>query len=370
MRKINSIAITCAIAGIFTLSSFISSAAIEAEENINLRHAINEFKQENYAEAYEQFLQYLPLGSPDAAYYLAYSNIDELGTEYNPIQALAYFQLANEWGHPTASEYVVQIEPHLTAAEITAANDFAALVKSKLVVPHSSAFFEITDEPLPKRLNARPPRYPREMSVAGIQSWLIMAHIVGPNGRVIFSTPLNSTLRDTMKNYLRIEDQWRYEERESFSFMTLQLDFNMDMSKSDDLKIVKKTFDDVYPLAMIGVPEHLMFLSDLSRRENQHEQEYEFMQNISAVALMERAARGGYIHAQRSLALRWRREVWAEYLINRGDLTTMTLYGALLHGRAKDPQLVKRGAALIKTAADAGYENAAALLPYLPNTEE
>lgn len=359
MRRISATLIAIAV--------FFSGATTLAQANdeITLSQAIQAYGQEDYSNAYEEMLNYLHLGSPDAAHYLGFLSIDGHGTEYDPIAALAYFQVAKEWGHPDSEEYIVQIKPHLSSEELGLVAQQVAQLQNQLVVPHSDAYLEVNKIEQPKRLRAVSPRFPYNRRMAGEMPWMNLAQVISPNGNVIFATRMNTAPNDILAAYQRVERRWQYAESENISIRTLQLAFQIHMSVEGERETYQKSFDKVYPLALAGLPEHQMFLSSLLEHKDKNGEYFDFMEGIERIPFMERSARGGYIHAQRTLAIHYRREVWAEYLINKGDLTTATLYGAMLYSRAADPEKVERGAELIRTAAAAGYEKAQTLLPYL-----
>ncbi|MCH8492432.1 MAG: hypothetical protein LAT53_04265 [Idiomarina sp.] len=337
----------------------------QANEEITLRQAIQAYGQENYSSAYEQMLDYLPLGSADAAHYLGFLSIDGHGTEYDPVAAMAYFQAAKEWGHAGSAEYIAQIEPHLSAEELAAVAQQVAQLQNQLIVPHSDARFEANEFEQPERLRAVNPRYPDSKLRQGQMPWMNIAQVIGPNGKIIHATRMSSTTNDVFAAYRRVQGRWRYAESERISVRFLHMAFFIYMSTKEEQDTYEKAFNKVYPLAVAGLPEHQMYLADLVRQTDQNGEFFDFMEGIKRIPFLERSARGGYIHAQRIMALHYRRTVWAEYLISKGDLTTATLYGAILYSHAADPEQAQRGAELIRTAAAAGYENAQALLEFL-----
>ncbi|MCC5856469.1 MAG: hypothetical protein JJU10_12430 [Idiomarina sp.] len=82
----------------------------------------------------------------------------------------------------------------------------------------------------------------------------------------------------------------------------------------------------------------------------------------NAINLYQRAAAGGFERAQRHLALISRHPSWANYLISKGDLPTMTFYGATLRTYGATEEARNEGQLLIESAAARGYPEAQSLL--------
>lgn len=344
------------------LSVGLAFPAAANDEPITLRHAIIDYRDGNYESAYEQMLKYLPLGSPDAAYYLGVFSIEELGTDYDPVKSVGYLRAAKAWRHEGAEDLLVQIEPHLSAEELAAAEAFYTKLQDELIVARSAGWLERRDrESRPARRRAQP-EYPPHYGRQGLQTWVNIVQVVGKRGQVLASTVLNEPMTDFTRNYRRVEPQWRYTAGDQIQYTRVILAYHLDLNTAEDLKAIQAAFDRVLPLAEAGVPEQQMFLGGLAMTRDRNNEPYPMLADYRPWVWYDRAARGGYQPAQHFMALNFYSQTWAQYLIDQGDLTVMTFHGAQLYDRAADDAARARGLQLLEQAAAAGDERAAAIL--------
>ncbi|MCH8502271.1 MAG: hypothetical protein LAT77_10230 [Aliidiomarina sp.] len=336
--------------------------ALADAEPITLRHAIIDYRDGNYESAYDQMLKYLPLGSPDAAYYLGVFSIEELGTDYDPVKSVGYLRAAKAWRHQSAEDLLVQIEPHLSAEELDAAEAFYTMLKDELIVARSPSWLELRDrEYRPARRRAQP-EYPPHYDRQGMQTWVNIVQVVSKRGHVLASTVLNEPMTDFTRNYRRVENQFRYPAADQIQYTRVLLDYRLDLNTAEELKVIQASLDRALPLAEAGVPEQQMFLGGLAMTRDRNNEPYPMLADYRPWVWYDRAARGGYQPAQHFMALQFFSQTWAQYLIDQGDLTVMTFYGAQLHNLAADDAERARGLQLLEQAAAAGDERAVAIL--------
>lgn len=347
---------------ILFLIYFLPTQALADDEPITLRHAIIAYHNENYESAYEQMRKYLPLGSPDAAYYLGIFSIEELGTDYDPVKSVGYLRAAKAWRHEGAEGLLAQIEPHLNAEELAAAEAFYQALQAQLVLPIGRARLDTRDVEYRQATRRAQPDYPLHYVRMGIQSWVEVTQVIGKHGRVLASAVLNDPMTDFTRGYRRVERQWRYPAGDDIQYTRVTLVYNIDLNTAESLKAIEDAFNRVLPLAEAGVPEQQMFLAGMARTRDQDGNPYPILESFRPEHWYDRAARGGYPPAQRIMALLYMSETWAEYLIAHDDLTVMTFYGVLLHHLAADETKRARGIELLQLAAAAGDDRAKTIL--------
>lgn len=339
---------------------------VEGDTDRTMRHAVLAYTEHDYTSAFAQMQQYLPLASADAAYYLGLMSINEQGTDYNPVSSLAYLQAAIAWKHPEAHLIADQIEPHLTTKELVRVAEELEALQQQVEVPLNRETFEKLDIERPERTRSRAPGYPRTRAMNREETWLTLMQVVSPEGKVITAMPIEKLPRDFMREYHRIESYWRYEPVEKPYPLSVRLSFSIDKASDDEYELINEVYERSYKLAMAGVPEQQMYLTLLASARGgniDHQGLDEILQNSRD--WLERAARGGYLSAQRYLAIHSQSDVWSDYLISQGDLLTMAFYGLSLYTFAAEPELSSYGEELIRKAAAAGNENAKAILPHL-----
>lgn len=349
-------------------STAITSPSIANEDDADrtMRHAVLAYTEYDYASAIEQMQEYLPLASADAAYYLGLMNIKEQGTDYNPVSSLAYLQAAIAWNHPEAELIAAQIEPHLTTEELEQVAEELEALQQQVKVPLDRETFEKLDIERPERTRSRAPSYPRERVMNGEETWMTLMQVISPEGKVITAMPIENLPRDFMREYHRVERYWRYEPLEKPYPLHVRLSFSIEKSSEDEYEMINEVYERSHKLATAGVPEQQMYLTLLASTRGgsiDHQGLDEILENSRD--WLERAARGGYLSAQRYLAIHSRSDVWSDYLISQGDLITMAFYGLSLYTLAADPELSAYGEELVRKAAAAGNEYAEAILPHL-----
>lgn len=326
--------------------------------------AVTALANQEFSAAYNQFRQFLDLGSPDAAYNLGLLAIEGAGTEYDPVKSLAFFKAAERWGHPGAAAIAEQIEPHLTADELADVRRQVDQLQAAVKIPFEVAQWPRRSMQFPEPTRREVPEYPAQAARDGIQSWLDLLQITAPNGRVITSVPLNTVHPGIFRSFKRSEGRWRYGNADQILLRSLRITFQLD-NEEQFVADMESEFARVLPLATAGIAQNQFFLANLAALAQDMNYASEQLRNVDVKMWLERAARGGHVPAQRYLAMRFGRKEWGEYLIAQDDLITQTYYGFQLYTYGATAELRAEGERLIRDASSRGEAHAREVIRHL-----
>ncbi|MCC5856470.1 MAG: energy transducer TonB [Idiomarina sp.] len=212
---------------LFSLLSLQPHALATEEEVSTLRRALIDISNQEYATAVLRLELLLAYGSPEAAYLLGWMILDEQGIEYDPVRALALFQAAAQWNHPEAEGIANQISGQLTTDEVRRANHQAEALHLHRIISNDEVSVPLESHKAPEPIERRTPHYPTRQGRRGIQSYVYTYIVIGPDGRVISSYPVNSPHMDFTRTIRRALRTWRYETSESNHVRPILMSFGL-----------------------------------------------------------------------------------------------------------------------------------------------
>lgn len=336
----------------------LSAPTVSAQQTDDFTVGLDLIAVERFEDAYEIFQQLMPLGSSDSAYMIGLMLIEERGTEYNPVKSLGYLLAARAWGNEEAEDIIVQIEPHLSAAELAEANQVLLELSRSVQVAFQTRDLQLDAEP-PEALDRVQPVLTADIARANNHGWIEVIIAINTEGRVIAMQPLNLANRDFLRAVTRAFRSWRYAEGDSVSVTSVLLDYSI--GNAEVSVDVLNAYNEALPQAKAGVTEQQVYLGGLTQALVRYESE-QVRELPEALYWYERAARNGNLQAQRFLALRHVHPEWAEHLIAQGDADVMAWHGMRLFTQSEAAEQKQRGRELMERAAESGSSIAEDLL--------
>lgn len=375
------------------LFSMIALVATPAVANIFDR-ASDLLNSGRYQEAYQAYSLLLPLANSEAALQLGFMTIDELGTEYNPSRALAYFYVANRWNHPEARELINQVEPHLSQDEVRQSRQLVSEILDNQVIHEVlSARYESFDlETLqPRPIDREAPQYPSRTFTQYDGGWASARVLVQPNGEVSTVDVVQSSSSVFTRRVVETVPEWRYETSEHPIIDIVNFAFSV-TDDSSTAVLLRHLRNNLWELARFGSVEHQrelgLYLQALHFQRD-YRVTYDSDENYADAPSLDRilngedgdewpltwsdgywlniAAQNGDVAAQRALALT--HSEWAEYLILRGDEPTQAWRGLTLYTRAKQERERQLGRHMLEALHDSDNEIVQAILQQVPVSE-
>lgn len=345
---------------VLSLLLSVSAPTVSAQQTNDFTVGLDMLALERFEDAHNVFQQLMPLGSADSAYMIGLMLIEERGTEYNPVKSLGYLLAARAWGNEQAQDIIMQIEPHLSAAELAEANQLLLTLSRSVQVAFDVRDLQIDAEP-PEALDRVQPVLTAEIARANNHGWIEMIVAINTQGRVIAMQPLNLAHRDFLRAVTRALRGWRYAEEDSVSITTVLIDYSIGEAGEGVAVDVLNAYNEALPQASVGVTEQQVYLAGLTQALTRYGSE-QVSELPEAHYWYERAARNGNLQAQRFLALRYVHPEWAEHLIAKGDLDVMAWHGMRLFTQSENVEQKQRGRELLESAAESGSRIAEDLL--------
>lgn len=348
----------------------------------------------DYEQAYETFTQLLPLANSEAAVQLGFMTLDEMGTEYEPIRALAYFYVANRWNHPEARELIDQVEPHLDAEEISQARQLVSriLENQKIHETLSARYESVTlDTVQPQSVERNPPQYPARTFTRYDGGWATARVLVQADGQVNMVDVVQSSSETFTHQVVESLLEWRYEPSNKPTIDVVNFTFSL-TDDSSGAVLLRYLQNNLWDYARFGSIEHQRELGlylQILQYQREHRVNFDRdMATADAPSLdhylngedgdqwpilwsgdfwLNSAAQQGDIAAQRALALT--HSEWAEYLILQGDERTQAWRGLTLYTRAKQESDRELGLSMLTALDESDDEMVQAILDQLPDNE-
>ncbi|MGX5914670.1 hypothetical protein ACR0ST_08080 [Aliidiomarina sp. Khilg15.8] len=361
-----------------------------------LTGAFEQYRDDNFVEAYQQFEGLLPLANATAALQMSLMTLDEEGTEYDPAMAFALATMATAWEHPDGPALVEHIEPHLTAAQrqqaIVYRDDIAA---RQQVHQFDTQTVRLTPlrEKRTKVLEYAEPEYPILAAAKGNVGWFRAIVLVTREGGVAAMDDAGSSVTPEFEppSYRAIK-RWRYEPLELPEPHMVQMDYTINRRNTSEharrkyrLESYLESLDLLWEPAQNGGSAYQYVLGQILTRATTlaqaesinygkalpgstapSKQDFDIAdktvtwpQSWSGTYWLNTAARNGNRDAQWSLAVS--QEEWMRYLISQGDVQAKTWHGAKLASRAINEEDRDYGRQLLREARDSGDETAIAV---------
>jgi hypothetical protein len=356
----------------------------------SVKSAFELYDEGQYAAAYQEFSELLPLASPVAALQMSFMTLDEQGTDYDPAMAFSLASLAAAWGHPGAQAVAAQIKPHLTSEELQEAAVYQSTIESRQVVfSFERQSLDITPmRERPLEILERPEvGFPRTIANRYRIGWYRALFLVSKEGEVVVledaGAPVTRDFRGPAHHEIK---RWRYHPMETAVYTTVLMDYFMKDSGTIPayLESVHRAWDPANKNSaefqlLLGrlllrlesyaeeeassEPKKIEFVHTI--RASQPPEESDYLSSESVITFpvqwkgaywLNMAARNGSYDAQFSLAIY--HEEWMRYLVSQDDVRAKTWYGAELASLAISEEDREYGLQLLREARDSGDKTA------------
>lgn len=348
----------------------------------------------NYEQAYQTFSRLLPLANSEAAVQLGFMTLDELGTEYEPIRALAYFYVANRWNHPEARELIDQVEPHLDPEEVSQARQLVSRILENQIIHETlhTRYESVELEALqPRPVERNAPQYPTRTFNRYDGGWATARVLVQPDGQVSMVDVVQSSSETFTRQVVETLPEWSYESSDKPIIDLVNFTFSL-TDDSSVAVLLRHVQNNLWDIARFGSIEHQRELG-LYLQALQYQRGYritfdrdttfanapsfdhflngedgdQWPLTWSGGFWLNYAAQQGDIAAQRALALT--HSEWAEYLILQGDERTQAWRGLTLYTRAKQESDREHGLSMLVALNNSEDEMVQAILDQIPSNE-
>lgn len=342
IRTLTLIVLLVANVGLITQAYSVQSELPRA----NLVEAMQQYNAGEYHASYRSFEELSQLGNSQVSAHLGIMILGAEGTDYDPVKAWAYFELAGEQGYSDGHAFAQEVYDQLTTEQQTSTAQALDELKANLIVNHE---YDLPDEARAADLVPleRPAvNYPRRSAERRRLGFANTRFLIDTDGSVSTIDTHFYSHRDFKIATERAIQSWRYEPVAVPAATTVSINFTIAGRAQQDLvPYFEFIHESLWESAMAGNPSSQATLGFVLRAISNHSdereideervssdpptfEEFQAPENLAAFPVnwtgkywLTLAAQAGDYSAQGSLA--FSDPQWRDYLLGKKDEPTM-----------------------------------------------
>lgn len=323
-----------------------AASAQSQSQRANLRDAVQQYSSGDYTSSYQSFQELSQLGNSQASAHLGMMVLEAQGTDYDPIKAWTYFELAGEQGYSDGHAFAQEVYEQLTTEQQASTAQALNELRANLIIKPEYDSPDEARSPDLVPLERPAANYPRRSAERRRLGFANTRFLVDTDGSVSTIDTHFYSHRDFKIATERAIQSWRYEPVAVPAATTVSINFTIaGIAQQDLVPYFEFIHESLWESAMAGNPSSQATLGFVLRAISNHSderdigeervssdpptfEEFQAPENLAAFPVnwtgkywLTLAAQAGDYSAQGSLA--FSDPQWRDYLLGKKDEPTM-----------------------------------------------